>query len=163
MFYEQFADKQQAAVAALQQTFEHALAATASHFFAGDSWPERIFRMGGALTDHYYSNPVEAHLSFVELHAIGGDAVPLAHERLAAFTLLLEEGYRYRSPTEPLPRTVSEALVATVLELGYRQAPREGVELYPVLLGQQTYMCLAPFIGARAATELLEEWLSQTA
>jgi AcrR family transcriptional regulator len=159
VFYEQFSDKQQAAVAALQQTFEHALVATASHFFAGEDWPERIWRMGGALTEHYYSNPVEAHLSFVELHAIGGGAVPLAHERLSAFTLLLEEGYRHRSPTEPLPRTVSEALVATVLELGYRQAPRAGVELYPVLLGQQTYMCLAPFVGAGVAGELVANWL----
>ena len=139
------------------------MVATASSFFAGDSWPQRIWRMGASLTEHYYSNPVEAHLSFVELHAIGGEAVPLAHERLSVFQLLLEEGYRHRSPTEPLPRTTSEALVATVLELGYRQAPRPGVELYPVLLPQQTYMCLAPFVGARDATELVRGWVESQA
>jgi AcrR family transcriptional regulator len=160
VFYEQFSDKQEAAVAALRQTFEHAMVATASSFFAGDTWPERIWRMGSALTDHYYAHPVEAHLSFVELHSIGGEGVQLAHERLSAFTLLLEEGYRYRSPTDPLPRTTSEALVATVLELGYRQAPRPGVELYPVLLPQQTYMCLAPFIGPSEASRLVREWLA---
>jgi AcrR family transcriptional regulator len=158
VFYEQFSDKQEAAVAALQQTFEHAMVSTASSFFAGKDWPERIQRMGSALTDHYYSHPVEAHLSFVELHAIGGDAVRLAHERLSAFTLLLEEGYRLRPPNSPLPRTTSEALVATVLELGYRQAPRQGMDEYPVLLPQQTYICLAPFIGAHAASELVREW-----
>jgi AcrR family transcriptional regulator len=161
VFYEQFADKQAAAVAALQATFEHALVATASRFFAGEDWPERIWRMGGALTDHYYANPVEAHLSFVELHAIGGEAVPLAHERLSVFQLLLEEGYRHRDGRPPLPRTVSEALVATVLELGYRQAPRPGVDLYPVLLGQQTYMCLAPFLGAARAGSLVQAWLAE--
>ncbi|HET7341813.1 MAG TPA: TetR/AcrR family transcriptional regulator, partial [Methylomirabilota bacterium] len=163
VFYEQFADKQSAAVAALQETFEHAMVATASQFFAGQAWPERIWRMGRALTDHYYAHPVEAHLSFIELHAIGGEAVALAHERLAVFQLLLEEGYRHREGAGggPLPRTVSEALVATVLELGYRQAPRPGCELYPVLLGQQTYMCLAPFIGAREAGELVAGWLAE--
>jgi AcrR family transcriptional regulator len=160
VFYEQFADKQAAAVAALQQTFEHAMGATAAQFFAGADWPERIWRMGAALTAHYYANPVEAHLSFVELHAIGGEAVPLAHERLSVFQLLLEEGYRYRDGRGALPRTVSEALVATVLELGYRQAPRPGVQRYPVLLGQQTYMCLAPFLGAGRAGELVEGWLA---
>jgi AcrR family transcriptional regulator len=163
VFYEQFADKQAAGVAALQHTFEHAMVATASAFFAGKDWPERIWRMGAALTDHYYANPVEAHLSFVELHAIGGEAVPLAHERLAVFQLLLEEGYRHRDGASPLPRTVSEALVATVLELGYRQAPRPGMERYPVLLGQQTYMCLAPFIGAAEAGALVEGWLAEAA
>ena len=161
VFYEQFSDKQQAAIAALRQTFEHAMVATASSFFAGEDWPERIWRMGGALTEHYYAHPVEAHLSFVELHAIGGDGVQLAHERLNVFTLLLEEGYRRRPPTAPLPRTTSEALVATVLELGYRQAPRPGVEMYPVLLAQQTYMCLAPFIGPREASELVRGWVGQ--
>jgi AcrR family transcriptional regulator len=163
VFYEQFADKQAAGVAALQQTFEHAMVATASAFFAGAGWPERIWRMGAALTEHYYANPVEAHLSFVELHAIGGEAVPLAHERLAVFQLLLEEGYRHRDGRggrAPIPRTVSEALVATVLELGYRQAPRPGVKRYPVLLGQQTYMCLAPFVGAGEAGALVEGWLA---
>lgn len=159
VFYEQFADKQTAGVAALQHTFEHAMVATASQFFAGDSWPERIWRMARALTDHYYAHPVEAHLSFVELHAIGGEGVQLAHERLNVFTLLLEEGYGHRPADRPLPRTTSEALVATVLELGYHQAPRPGVELYPLLLPQQTYMCLAPFLGPRAATERVLEWL----
>jgi AcrR family transcriptional regulator len=178
VFYAQFADKQAAGVAALQQTFEHAMLATASAFFAGADWPERIWRMGAALTEHYYSNPVEAHLSFVELHAIGGEAVPLAHERLAVFQLLLEEGYRHRDGAgdrggpggqdgrggrAPIPRTVSEALVATVLELGYRQAPRPGVDRYPVLLGQQTYMCLAPFVGAREAGARVEGWLAEAA
>jgi AcrR family transcriptional regulator len=160
VFYDQFPDKQQAAIAALRQTFEHAMVATASSFFAGDTWPERIWRMGGALTDHYYAHPVEAHLSFVELHAIGGEGITLAHERLNVFTLLLEEGYRQRPDGPPLPRTTSEALVATVLELGYRQAPRPGVERYPILLPQQTYMCLAPFLGARRASELVQDWLA---
>jgi AcrR family transcriptional regulator len=159
VFYEQFADKQQAAIAALRQTFEHAMGATASSFFAGEDWPERIWQMGGALTDHYYAHPVEAHLSFVELHAIGGEGIALAHERLNAFTLLLEEGYRHRSDDAPLPRTTSEALVATVLELGYRQAPRLEGERYPILLPQQTYMCLAPFLGAPRATELVQGWI----
>ncbi len=159
-FYEQFSDKRDAAIAALQQTFEHAMLATASSFFAGEDWPERIWRMGRALTDHYYAHPVEAHLSFVELHAIGGEGVQLAHERLAAFTLLLEEGYRHRPPDAQLPHATSEALVATVLELGYRQAPRPGVERYPILLPQQTYMCLAPFIGAREASERVRGWLA---
>lgn len=55
------------------------------------------------------------------------------------------------------PRTVSEALVATVLELGYRQAPHRGASERPVLLGQQAYMCRAPFIGVDAASELVAE------
>lgn len=163
VFYEQFSDKQEAAIAALQDGFERAFASTASSFFEGESWPERIWRIGQRLTEHYLSHPADAYLSFVELHCIGEEAVRLAHERLRVFTLLLEEGYSLRSarlPEEqPLPRLVSEALVATVLELGYRQAPHRGAKVRPVLLGQQAYMCLAPFIGPEAASGLVAEEL----
>lgn len=163
VFYEQFSDKQEAAIAALQDGFERAFASTAGSFFDGESWPERIWKIGERLTEHYLSHPADAYLSFVELHAIGEEAVRLAHERLRVFTLLLEEGYSLRAarlPEEPpLPRLVSEALVATVLELGYRQAPHRGAKVRPVLLGQQAYMCLAPFIGAEAASKLVAEKL----
>jgi len=163
VFYEQFSDKQEAAIAALQDGFERAFASTAGSFFDGEGWPGRIWRIGERLTEHYLAHPADAYLSFVELHAIGEEAVRLAHERLRVFTLLLEEGYSLRGTRltgqQPLPRLVSEALVATVLELGYRQAPHRGAKVRPVLLGQQAYMCLAPFIGAEAATEMVAQKL----
>jgi hypothetical protein len=34
------------------------------------------------------------------------------------------------------------------------------VELHPVLLPRQTYMCLAPFIGPREASELVRRWVA---
>ncbi len=161
VFYEQFSDKQAAAIASLQDSFERAMSASASSFFASQDWPDRIWAIGQQLTDHYLAHPADAYLSFVELHAIGPDAVRLAHERLRVFTLLLEEGYALRP--EPLPRLISEALVATILELGYRQAPRKGRTERPVLLGQQAYMCLAPFIGPAAATRLVAERMGVSA
>ncbi len=159
VFYAQFSDRREAAIAALQDGFERALAATAGTFFTGESWPARIWSIGQRLTEHYLAHPADAYLSFVELHAIGPEAVSLAHERLRVFALLLEEGYRLRAEAGkgPLPRTVSEALVATVLELGFRQAPRRGATRRRVLLGQQAYMCLAPFIGVDEACELVAE------
>jgi hypothetical protein len=88
---------------------------------------------------------------------MGPAAVQLTHDRLMAFTLLLEDGYRQRPQAEGLPRTVSELVVSLLLELPYREMrrrkpPERFYELLPLL----NYLCIAPFIGPPAASSFVQ-------
>lgn len=152
VFYEHFHDKQQAALAVLEQTFELMMTTSVRAYFAQDSWPERIWALARALCEVYAEYPAQLHGSFVEYAAIGPPAVQLTHDRLMAFTLMIEDGYRQRPEAEHLPRLVSELTVNLILECPYREMrrrkpPDRFYDVLPVF----TYLALAPFMGLAQA------------
>jgi AcrR family transcriptional regulator len=155
-FYELFPDKAAAATEANQRYFQAAMTATAGEFFAVPRWPDRIWGAGAALLQFLALHPVESYLAFVETHAIGDGAVRLTYDRLAAFTLFLEEGYGFRPEAQKLPRIWSEALMATMFELAFRELhARRSAEKLLSILPRLTFIVLAPFMGAPAAADFL--------
>lgn len=157
VFYEHFRDKQRAALAMLEQTFELTMTNAARAFFAQESWPERVWAAARALCEAYATHPAHLDACFVESASMGPAAVQLTHDRLMAFTLLLEDGYRQRPRAEELPRTVSELVVSMLLELPYREmrrrkAPDSFYELLPLLV----YLGIAPFIGPTEASSFVQ-------
>jgi AcrR family transcriptional regulator len=167
VFYANFPDKRAAALAALQLNFELAMTSAARAFFKQPQWPERIWATACALERHFLSHPELAHLGFVELHAIGPEGPILAQERMMAFTLLFEEGYRQSAAAETLPRTTSEAVQATIYELAYLDAPRPERSprarklTRPGLHAQRVYIALAPFIGPSTASKFVTQKLAK--
>ncbi|HTC58831.1 MAG TPA: TetR/AcrR family transcriptional regulator [Solirubrobacteraceae bacterium] len=155
VFYSHFSDKGGAAAEAIRTNFEAAMQAAAHAFFAEDPWPERLWRGGYALTSHFFSNPQLAYLTLVELHAIRPEVTRIAHERLMAFTLLFEEGYRQHPGAHFLPRLASEVLAAAVFELEYLEVPRKLQTPTRDYRGERAYICLAPFMGPEAAGEFV--------
>jgi AcrR family transcriptional regulator len=157
VFYEHFRDKQHVAPAMLEQGFEMGMTNAARAYFAQESWPEGIWACARALCDTYATYPAQLHSCFVEYAAMGPPAVQLMHDRLMAFSLLLEDGYRQRPQAEELPRTVSEVVVSLIFELAYRemrrrQRPDSFYELLPLL----NYVAIAPFTGPSAASSFVE-------
>jgi hypothetical protein len=136
------------------------MAAGVAAFFAEEEWAERIWAAAVGIERHFLSFAHRAHLAFVDLHAIGPQAVALGYERLMAFALLFEEAYGLRAGCEP-PRASSEALALAMFEFGYRETPTYGRRTPPRLLPQRVYLCLAPFLGPEEATELVEHKLGQ--
>jgi AcrR family transcriptional regulator len=157
VFYEHFRDKADAASEAHELAFQGAMTACAEAFFAAEEWPQRIWQGGAALVGFIASQPEQAHLGFVEPHAVGTAAVQHTYDRLSAFALLLEEGYRFRPEAERLPHVVSEALTAVMFEVAYRELREHRkaerlLELVPLL----AYAILAPFMGPKAATDFVQ-------
>jgi AcrR family transcriptional regulator len=157
VFYEHFHDKQSAALAMLEQGFELTITNAARAFFAQESWPERVWAAARALCEAHATHPAQLHGCFVEYATMGPAAVQLTHDRLMAFTLLLEDGYHQRPQAERLPRTVSELVVSLLLELPYREMrrrkpPERFYELLPLL----NYLCIAPFIGPPEASSFVQ-------
>jgi AcrR family transcriptional regulator len=157
VFYEHFHDKQHAALAMFEHGFEVTMTNAARAFFAQESWPERIWACARALCEAHATHPALLYGCFVEYASMGPAAVQLTHDRLMAFTLLLEDGYRQRPQAEGLPRTVSELVVSLLLELPYRaMRSRKPPERFYDLLPLLNYLCIAPFIGPPEASSFVQ-------
>jgi AcrR family transcriptional regulator len=155
-FYKHFAEKTDAALEAVELVFQTAMVACAAGFFGEASWPDRAWAGGLGLLSFLTANPEGAHLAFVESPAIGRRATALAYQRLQAFAVFLEDGYRIRPEGEHLTRTVNEVLMATMYERAYeelRETKRADCLLQA--LPQFVYVILAPFMGPEAASDFV--------
>jgi AcrR family transcriptional regulator len=158
-FYGLFADKQEAFSAIHELGFQFLMAAAAGAFFAGESWPERIWEAFRAATQSVDETPSFAHVAFVEAYAVGPRAIQRVEDSRIAFTIFLQEGYRYQSAGEPPSRLALEAIITTIFEIVYLQARGSRQPRTAGLLGHITHMCLAPFMGAQATNAFLDEQL----
>ena len=154
VFYEHFHNKQDAALAVLEQGFEVMMTASAGAYFAQDSWPERVWAAARALCEGYATYPAQFSDCFVEYANMGPPGAQFAHDRLMAFTLMIADGYKQRTQAEQLPPVVSELIVSLLMEHPYREIRRgKPPDRFYDILPIQVYAALAPFIGpAQAAS-----------
>jgi AcrR family transcriptional regulator len=161
-FYRQFANKEEAFAAVHELFFQHLVALTASAFFTGESWPERIWKAVQTFAGVLQSNPTLAHFEFVESHAIGPLAMQRFNDATAAFTIFLQEGYR-RSLHSPPPQLALEAIVSTSFEVFYLQIRGHLDVALSRLTPHLARLSLVPFLGADETDGLVEETLRDAA
>jgi AcrR family transcriptional regulator len=159
-FYAMFADKQEAFMAIHELGFQDLMAVTAGAFFAGASWPERIWEALRALTQFLERNPTIAHVGFVEAHAVGPGAVQRVEESHVAFTIFLQEGFQYAKPSTPPSRVALEAIITTVFEIVYSQTRMAGELQLSGLVPHLSFLGLAPFLGPERSNALIDEQLT---
>jgi AcrR family transcriptional regulator len=161
-FYRLFPCKEQALGAAREMFFRHLMAVTAGAFVAGDDWAEKIWEAVRALTQCVEQNPTLAHVSLVESHTGGAVAMGRLDELIGAFTIFLQEGVRYQGDGVARSRAApsefeQQAIVTAVFELCHLYARAPAVHSLPGLLGHISFVCLAPFLGARQASAFLRQ------
>lgn len=84
--------------------------------------------------------------------------VRLIYDRMGAFTLFPEEGYRWRPQAEELPRASSEAIGARMYEIAFRGLrERRRADWYSEFLPEFLLICLTPFMGHEAAMSFIAE------
>ncbi|MFI4977799.1 MAG: TetR/AcrR family transcriptional regulator [Solirubrobacterales bacterium] len=155
-FYALFIDKQDVFMTVHELGLQQVMNATSSAFFAGASWPERIWEAGRAFTQFLEQNPLITHVGFVEAHAVGPGAAQRVQDSHIAFAMFLQEGYLHVSRQPPPARAAVEAIISTLFEIVYHQA-RAGAKLkISGLLGQMTFLCLAPFLGAGETNKFID-------
>jgi AcrR family transcriptional regulator len=159
VFYRLFADKQAAFSAIHELGFQYLMASAAAAFFAGASWPVRIWEVVRATSESVQRTPSIAHVGFVEAYAIGTRGIQRVEDSRIAFTIFLQEGYQYGEAELKPSRLALEASITTVFEILYRTARQSPAPKTTRLTGHMTYVCLAPFLGAEAASEFVEEQL----
>jgi AcrR family transcriptional regulator len=159
VFYEHFADKEQAFLEAQQHPTQYILDRCAEAYFSADDWPERMWRHLRTLLRLIVENPALSHLRLVESYAAGPTAIRRAEEITRSFTIFLEEGYRYRPEAGELPRLCSQAITGAIFEIIQRHVAAGRWAELPGHLPQLTYIAAAPFTGPREASMLVEQMM----
>jgi AcrR family transcriptional regulator len=151
LFYNEFASKSDAFIAAYELAFERSVAACTPAFFSSGTWPERVWRSGLAFTGFLAREPLFAYLGFVECYAIGPGFVRRVHDTQLMFTWFLEEGYRQRPQARSLSRSCGALTATTIFELAF-QGSRRGPSLQLRRLQPlAVHIALAPFIAPDVA------------
>jgi AcrR family transcriptional regulator len=162
-FYRTFSDKQEAFEASYEHGLHQTLAIVARAYFAGDSWPERMWEALRVVTQSAQRNPAGAYAGLVAAPAVGPAATQRVQDSRIAFTIFLQEGYRYgQYPSHPPPLAL-EAIVTSVFEALYCAARKHASRNAAGLLAPVTYLCLTPFLGVEDAELLIDEKLSEEA
>jgi AcrR family transcriptional regulator len=155
-FYRLFGEKQEAFSAIHEVGFQYLMAAAAGAFFAGESWPERIWEAFRAASQSIDDTPTFAHVAFVEAYAVGPRAIQRVEDSRIAFTIFLQEGYRSLDERPAPSREALEAIITTIFEIVYLEARASRTPCTAGLLAHIVHMCLVPFIGVAATNEFLE-------
>jgi AcrR family transcriptional regulator len=161
-FYRLFADKQEAFSAIHELGFQFLMAASAGAFFAGASWPERIWEAFRAASQSIDDTPTFAHVAFVESYAVGARGIQRVEDSRMAFTIFLQEGYRYQAEGQPPSRVGLEAIITTIFEIVYLQARASRTPKTAGVLAHTVHMALAPFIGPQPTNEFIEGKLAES-
>jgi AcrR family transcriptional regulator len=158
-FYRLFAGKHDAFRELREFTFQHAMAATAGAFFGVEDWPRRIWEAARAFTHFLEKNPTLTEACLNESDAGGPETVQRFEDLVAGCTIFLQEGYQYQSRcTRSQPSPVAlDAIAQAELEIIYRQARDRPGSDSAKLASHIAYVCLAPFVGAARASELIDE------
>ena len=106
--------------------------------------------------------PTFAHVGFVEAYAVGPRAIQRVEDSRVAFTIFLQEGYRYQTEGKPPSRVALEAIITTIFEIVYLQTRASATPQAARLLPHIIHMCLTPFMGPAAANEFIEAKLAET-
>jgi AcrR family transcriptional regulator len=166
VFYRLFTDKREAFMSYHELGFQQLMATMASAFFNGETWPERAWHSGNALLHLLQREPLVAHIGFVESYAVGPAAIQRVEDSHTAFTMFLQEGYRYREKDgnhggEPPGRLALDAIVAGIYELVYQQVRAGRTERLPRYLGLMGTLAFTPFLGPDEANRFIDEQLTR--
>jgi AcrR family transcriptional regulator len=159
VFYSHFRDKQQAFLAVHELGVHQIMATSAGAYFGGGTWPERVWE--GVRASAYFNAtyPVISHIGFVESHAVGSSALQRIDDSRTAFTIFLQEGYQH-SVGSP-PRGALEAISAATFEVGYSLMRSGKAREMPRFASLVVYLCIAPFLGSKAAMEFIDGKLAE--
>ncbi len=161
VFYGHFANKHEAYLAAQEYGTENLFEACAAAYFAGQSWPERVWLALQVLVLAIAGNPSLTHLRVVECYAAGTAAIEQTDQLKRVAVIFLQEGFTVRPAAGRLPRLSAHALTGAVFESFYGQVSRGEFEAIPCQLPLLTYLATAPFIGPNRAIAAVERLTAQ--
>jgi AcrR family transcriptional regulator len=154
-FYNEFAGKADAFIAAYEHGFQMTLTAAAPAFFSASEWPERVWCSALAFTRQLEREPAFAHLGFVECYALGPSFESRVHEMQLAFTLFLEDGHRQNGAASASSQARSALTAAAIAEAGFQVASRSPGLYIRSMQPLAVYVALSSVIGSDAAGQFV--------
>jgi AcrR family transcriptional regulator len=150
-FYEHFANKEEALLAALDSGSAQMLASVLPAFRRGQTWEQSVRAAYEAMFNFGTEEPEYTQLGAVEMYAAGKRALQTRDTIMEGLEALLQPGYELEPDTPPI---AAEAIGGAIYALVYDQVKAHGPESMPELVPMATYMTLAPFLGAERAFAL---------
>jgi AcrR family transcriptional regulator len=150
-FYENFANKEEALLAAIDSGSALMLANTLPAFRRGPDWQHAVHAAYEGMFAFGVEEPEYSRLGAVEMYAGGKRALQTRDKIMEGLEALLQPGYELAPDTPPI---AAEAIGGAIYALVYDQVKATGPESLPELVPMATYMTLAPFIGPKQAYEL---------
>ena len=147
-FYESFADKEAAMVAALDSGSAQMLAAALPAFRRATDWPSSVRLTQEAMFRFAAEEPEYGRLGAVEMYAAGKRALEQRERVTESMEELLATGFAVAPKAPPLaPEGIGGALYALLYDFVKANGPERLLELVPTAV----YVTLAPFLGAEKA------------
>jgi AcrR family transcriptional regulator len=153
-FYEHFANREDAVVAALDSGSSQMLAAALPAFRRSPDWQHAVQATQEAMFTFGVQEPEYAHLGAVEMYAAGKRALEQREQVTEGFEALLAQGYELNPD---VPAITAEAIGGALYALFYDWVKQKGAERLPEMVPFAVYMTLTPFIGAEEAFALATE------
>jgi AcrR family transcriptional regulator len=150
-FYEHFANKEDAIVAALDSGSAHMLAAALPAFRRAPDWQHAVHDTIEAMFAFGAEEPEYARLGGVEMYAAGKRALDQREVVTEGMEGLLAPGYELKPDTPPI---AAEAVGGALYSLLYDHVNRKGPETLPELVPTLVYVTLAPFLSGEEAYEV---------
>ena len=150
-FYEHFANKEEALIAALDSGSAQMLGTTLPAFRRAPDWQSAVHMAYEAMFAFGVEEPEYSRLGAVEMYAAGKRALQTRDKIMEGLEALLATGYELAPDAPPI---AAEAIGGAIYALIYDQVKAKGPESLPELVPMATYMTLAPFLGAEEAFEL---------
>ena len=150
-FYENFANKEEALLAALDRGSAQMLANTLPAFRRAQDWQHAVRIAYEEMFAFGLEEPEYSRLGAVEMYAAGKRALQTRDTIMEGLEALLAPGYELAPDTPPI---AAEAIGGAIYALVYDQVKAKGPESLPELVPMATYMTLAPFLGAEDAFAL---------
>jgi TetR/AcrR family transcriptional regulator len=152
-FFEHFAGKDECYVAALDMVGDELLAIAANPELTSPEWPRAVRRTVGELMCHLAARPLYARTIGQEAFFAGQVAVQRNLEMARDLAALLSEG----APSQPSNPLTAEGVAGVIWHTIRCQVASGRIQLLGALSDYVSYLVLAPFIGAEAATEIVAE------
>jgi AcrR family transcriptional regulator len=150
-FYDHFANKEEAFLAAYELVLEQLLSGVTSAFASGESWTSRVRRGLAAFLNLLASEPVLAQVCVVEALAAGPRALARRTTAMEAFQALLQPPKGDALATSTAPPVAVEAIVGGIYEVIYSRVTSQRTEELPSLLPSLLHSALLPFVGPEVA------------
>ena len=147
-FYENFANKQVALVAALDSGYSQLLTAALPAFRRATDWPHGMRDAIEAMLASAIAEPEYPQLNYVAVYGDGERALERRDASAEGLEGLLASGYELKPDTLPI---ASEAIIAALFALIYERVKAKGPTGLLGLVPAATYVTLAPFLGAEEA------------
>jgi AcrR family transcriptional regulator len=148
-FYEHFASKEDAFLAALDAATGRALERVRAAFASTDDWPEQVRRGLRALLEFVAAEPAFSFMSYVKSPLVDRDGRARYDASAAEFEVFTAPGFALAA--HEVPREVGRMVGAGIQELISTCVRQGALEDVPGLLPAATYLCLVPFLGPTAA------------